>query len=208
VKTQSVDPSYKYFRSQEDDETIIFVIRKHWTHLIFPIMFGGLIMAIMIGLQFLISYFASDGLDSLAQVIITCIFSLIYLYILLYIFISWLLRYLNVVILTNEHLVEIQQLGLFSRKVSELDLDSIEDATSSQHGFFATMLQFGDVLIQTAGELPNFNIQRIGDPEEVQQKVMEVKEIFMKTNHFNGNGDIARQDSLTENISNNNQANN
>lgn len=83
-------------------------------------------------------------------------------------------------ILTNEHLVEIEQSAIFSRKVSELDLDSIEDASAIQQGFIQTMLHFGKVLVQTAGELPNFNFAGLPFPYEISQKIMEIKEAYMK----------------------------
>jgi hypothetical protein len=191
MKTQKIDSNYKYFQSQENDESVVFVIRKHWTALIFPVFFGLIFVLVTILMQFLVGSVISDRMSEAANTIATCIFSLVYLFALLYVFISWLVRYLSVVILTNEHLVEVLQLSLFSRKVSELDLDSIEDATCIQSGFFPTIFRFGDVLIQTAGELPNFNLKNIGDPEEVQQKIMEVKESFMKTNHFNGADPLA-----------------
>jgi hypothetical protein len=180
MKTGKIIPNFKYFESQEDDENVIFVIRRHPLFLSVPFFFGGLLLLV----ELLISVFAGpyvrDMFSGLGEAIFISIMCLFLLFTVLYIFLSWLTRYLNIIILTSEHLVEIEQPVIFSRKVSELDLDCVEDATASQKGFFATMFHYGDVLIQTASELPNFNFNGVEDPNGVQQKIMETKENYMK----------------------------
>jgi uncharacterized membrane protein YdbT with pleckstrin-like domain len=185
MKSSQIIPNYKYFESQEADEKVIFVLRKHWTVLITPLLtgLGILILATIIGV--LVKSFDNIVITETGETILACVFSLIILFTTLYVFMSWLIHYLDVVILTDEHLVEIQQLSLFSRKTSELDLDCIEDASSSQKGIVQTLLKYGNVLIQTAGELPNFNLNNFEDPDGIQQKIMEAKEHYMKSNLYN-----------------------
>jgi hypothetical protein len=191
MKSIDILPDYKYFDSQEADEKIEFIIRKHWTQLIVPFIIGAIILILTVIIAIIINGFENINLTGTGETIFSCVISIIILYTSLYVFMSWLIRYLNIVILTGEHLVEIQQLAVFSRKVSELDLDCIEDATSSQKGFIPTIFHFGDVLIQTAGELPNFNLNGLSDPNGVQQKIMEVKESYMKCNVYGHGGNQA-----------------
>jgi type III secretory pathway component EscS len=191
MKSGEIIPNYKYFESQEGDEKVIFVLRKHWTVLVAPLFAGAgiLILSTVIGL--LVKSFDNIVITEVGETIMACVFSLIILFTTLYVFMSWLIHYLDVVILTDEHLVEIQQLSLFSRKTSELDLDCIEDASSSQKGIVQTLLKYGNVLIQTAGELPNFNLNNFEDPDGIQQRIMEAKEHYMKSNLYNkGNANI------------------
>lgn len=185
MKSAKIIPGYKYFESQEPDEEVVFVVRRHWTVLVVPFLIGLIVIALTFAVIFLIGNFDSIHLSETGETILSCILSLIILYTSLYVFISWLIRYLNVVILTGEHLVEVSQLAIFSRKVSELDLDCIEDASSSQKGIVETMFHFGEVLIQTAGELPNFDFNGLEDPNGIQQKIMETKENYMKNNVYN-----------------------
>lgn len=181
MKTGRIIPNYKYFESQEADESVIFVIRRHWLFLVTPFLLGGLLLILeILGVVFGGPYVANN-FPGITQAIFICIFSLAILFTTLFVFMNWLIRYLSIIILTTEHLVEIEQSAVFSRKVSELDLDCVEDATSDQKGFWATMFHFGDVLIQTAGELPNFHFLNVEDPSGVQQKIMEAKEVFMKS---------------------------
>lgn len=190
MKSDKVIDGYKYFESQQPDEKVEIIVRRHWTYLVVPFIVGIIIIMLTAIVFSLIISINSEFISGSGELIMSCIISLIVLFTILYIFLSWLIRYLNVIILTNEHLVEIEQSAIFSRKVSELDLDCIEDASAFQKGFFQTMLRFGEVLVQTAGELPNFDFKGVPFPYEVSQKVMEVKENFMNnkqilTNNIN-----------------------
>jgi uncharacterized membrane protein YdbT with pleckstrin-like domain len=198
MKPIKIIEDYKYFESQETDEKVVFVIRHHWTILIVPFIVGSVVLGLTGIIVLILSSFGNITLSESGETIATCVVSLIFLFTILYVFLSWLIRYLNVIILTGEHLVEIQQLGVFSRKISELDLDCIEDASSAQKGFIQTMFQFGDVLIQTAGELPNFNLVGIENPNGIQQKIMETKEQYMKCNLYNHGDNSAPVQETTE----------
>lgn len=188
MKESKIIPNYKYFESQEADEKIIFVLRKHWTVLVTPILIGVGILILTAAVYLLIGTFDNIAITEVGETILSFVVSLIILFTTLYVFMSWLIRYLDVVILTDEHLVEIQQLSLFSRKTSELDLDCIEDASASQKGVVQTLFHYGKVLVQTAGELPNFDLNNFQDPDGIQQKIMEAKEHYMKCNVYNTNG--------------------
>lgn len=180
MKVGRIIPNFKYFESQEDDEQVVFVIRRHPLFLGVPFLFGGLLLLVELIIAVFGGPYVAEMFVGMGEAIFISIMCLAVLFTGLYMFISWLIRYLNIIILTTEHLVEIEQPAIFSRKVSELDLDCVEDATASQGGFLATMFHFGDVLIQTAGELPNFHFTGIENPNGVQQKIMETKENYMK----------------------------
>jgi uncharacterized membrane protein YdbT with pleckstrin-like domain len=187
MRSIKIIPNHKYFDSQEADEKIVFIVRHHWTILVVPFIVGAVILGLTGLITLIIGSFENISLSATGETIFICVISLIFLFTILYIFISWLIRYLNIIILTGEHLVEIHQLAIFSRKVSELDLDCIEDASSSQKGLIQTLFHFGNVLVQTAGELPSFNLCGIEDPNGIQQKIMETKETYMKDNVYNRN---------------------
>lgn len=174
----TANQNYKYFPSQESDETILLVARKHWANLSAPLIVGIVILFVVMGLNFGAINLNSGASNPLVEALITVFFSLTYLYLVLFVFVVWLIRYLDAVVLTSEHLVKIEQFALFSRRISELDLGTIEDITFIQRGVFATIFKFGDVVVQTAGELPNFILSSFGDPEGLQQKIMEAQESY------------------------------
>lgn len=165
---------YKYFESQEDNEKVLIVTRKHWFYLMTPFLIGGGFSIIAIILFILLK---KTGPNSFIYLLPEIILSISILFFITYSYTSWLLRYFNVVILTDENIVEIEQIGLFSRKISVLDLDQVEDVTFGQHGIIQSTLDYGNLEIQTAGELRNFIFNNISDPDGFQRKIMELKEL-------------------------------
>jgi len=97
--------------------------------------------------------------------------SLYYLYILLFFFNAFLDYYLDVWIVTTKRIINIEQKGLFNRVIAEHELDKIQDVTGEQKGFFATIFSFGDVLVQTAGEVPMFIFRQVDNPFEVAKTI-------------------------------------
>lgn len=77
---------------------------------------------------------------------------------------SWLLYYLDVWFVTNQ------------RVVSELPLDQIQDITVEVRGILPTMLHYGDIIVQTAGETPRFCLDNIPNPQAVAHLIMEQRQ--------------------------------
>ena len=62
----------------------------------------------------------------------------------------------NRIIITDRNITQVLQYGLFSRKVSQLNMANVEDVTARQHGFMQSSFNFGTLTIETAGEQSNF----------------------------------------------------
>lgn len=62
----------------------------------------------------------------------------------------------NTLIITNKNITLVLQRSLFSRQVSELSMASVEDVTADQRGIIATLLNYGELRVETAGEQNNF----------------------------------------------------
>lgn len=92
----------------------------------------------------------------------------------LYSFLVWIDYYFDVWIITNERIVNIEQKGLFTRRISELRFSRIQDVTSSVNGLVPTVLNFGDVSVQTASEEDHFLFRQVGDPFAVKDEVMRL----------------------------------
>lgn len=77
------------------------------------------------------------------------------LYVLLplaYLLLMWMDYYLDMWIITNERIIDIEQHGLFNREISEIPLHRVQDVTIQVRGIIETLLGFGTIRIQTAGE--------------------------------------------------------
>lgn len=88
-------------------------------------------------------------------------------------FVEWTDFMLDTWILTDERLIDVEQVSLFSRKVSTLSLDRIQDITTTEAGFLETLLGIGVVLVQTAGESQEFRIYGVKDPNQVKDLIQK-----------------------------------
>ena len=90
-------------------------------------------------------------------------------------FTVWLDHSLDVWLVTNYRIISVEQKGLFSRTLSEHRLDRVQDVTSEVHGFVQTMVKYGNVHIQTAGEHPRFVLKQIPYPSVVARRIIELQ---------------------------------
>ncbi len=91
-------------------------------------------------------------------------------------FIAWLNYYLDVWIVTNERIINIKQLRLFDRVVSEQKLYRVQDVTWEIKGIMGNLLKYGNVFIQTAGTEERFTFEYIPDPEGTAKSIMHLLE--------------------------------
>jgi len=91
--------------------------------------------------------------------------------------------YLDILIVTNDRLIDMEQNGLFARTISEVDLYQIQDITSECKGIFHTMFDFGSIIIQTAGALPKFTVHNIKRPHEMRKIILDLVEEDRKYHH-------------------------
>ena len=82
----------------------------------------------------------------------------------------------SILVITNQRLFNIEQRGLFTRKISELDHRNIQDITSDSEGLAKTMLHFGDLTIRTAGASAGTEmiVRNIPDPYDIQQLITRI----------------------------------
>ncbi len=88
--------------------------------------------------------------------------------------------WLDVFILTERRILDIDQKGLFSRTVSELRLYRTQDVTAEIKGMLHTILDYGNVYIQTAGEIERFHFEDIPHPNHVAKLILELSEADRK----------------------------
>ncbi|MEK7507611.1 MAG: PH domain-containing protein [Patescibacteria group bacterium] len=86
-------------------------------------------------------------------------------------FVRWTDYYLDVLLVTNKRVLDIEQLGLFSRDISEARLENIQDMRVEIPGFLATTMNFGNLHIQTAGASNEFTIENIPEPSKVKDAI-------------------------------------
>jgi uncharacterized membrane protein YdbT with pleckstrin-like domain len=93
--------------------------------------------------------------------------------------------YLNCWVVTNERIISNELRGLFNLKESVITFDKIQDVTVDIKGFLATVFGFGDVTIETAGELGDFIFHQIPDPDKTKDIIFRVQREFLKNQQKN-----------------------
>ncbi|MCX6809569.1 MAG: hypothetical protein NTZ65_02370 [Candidatus Berkelbacteria bacterium] len=127
------------FANQKDDERIFVVARRHAIDFVIS---SWALVILVIAPIFVFSLGAKSILQSVifTDVLsrdITVIFFLLYFLMLAIIFMtSWIGYYYNLLIISEEGIIEVAQKGLFNREIYEVLFDQIEDVSYHTHGFF------------------------------------------------------------------------
>lgn len=175
-------PEFKQelFPGQQADERVHLVLRVHWIQLasriaiwlIFAsfLAIGDWIIAEYIPLLQTAPYV---GYVDLAK-------NLYLMFLVLGLLIIWVMYYLNIQIITNERIVDITQRSLIHHTTSELHLSRIEDVTAEVSGVFGTLLDYGHVYVQTAGETERFIFHQVPNPQALVKLILDLYEQLPK----------------------------
>lgn len=163
------------FKGKRDGEEIIVLVRRHWLILVFnliPMLF------FLLGIIFL--HLLGNQMNDFFQIYIDPNFrgvieSFLFMIFWLILFIIWVDYYLDVWIVTDQRIVNIEQLGLFRRRVSEMEHSRIQDVTSKVRGVFPTLFKYGYVYIQTAGTTERFVFKQVPRPVEIRNIIMQLQ---------------------------------
>ncbi len=99
-----------------------------------------------------------------------------YLFTFGFILMNFLRWFFNIYIVTNQRVVDVDFIHLLYKEFSEARLEKVQDLSYKTGGIFAAFFNYGDVEIQTAAELPNFEFDAVPRPESVIQTISELVE--------------------------------
>lgn len=162
------DPAKSHFETREDDEEIILILRQH------PIIN---VKWILISLFMLIAplFIGSLGLFTSIPAGFGIVLSLCwYLVTIAYMLESFMSWYFNVYIVTDRRIVDVDFYNLIYKQVSDAQLDKIEDVTYSMGGVVRTLFNYGNITIQTAGEINQFEFNAVPQPDKVAKIIQDL----------------------------------
>jgi hypothetical protein len=81
---------------------------------------------------------------------------------------NWYRYHNDIWVITNQRLIDSTKTNPFSLKMSTADLVSVQDMTVQREGVLQTMLDYGDIVCQTAADVQEFRLTGIPRPREVQ----------------------------------------
>ena len=151
------------FDGQRADESVEEVIRNHPFVLFWPGFKCVLILAVPVAALIYLGASTIFAISAfLALLIDFSIFGRV-----------WYEFSASVFLITNQRIMYLDQVGFFKRKIIETNLDKIQDVSSDTSGMIRTSLDFGDVMIRTAGASAGSEIiiKNIAHPYQVQQAI-------------------------------------
>ena len=161
----------------EPDEHLVLEVRKHiFVFLVHTAV--HLFFAIVPIVGFVIANIVSDvNVSAKIFWLLSAGYSLWLLVVWVTYFIQWTDYYLDVWYITNEKIYDVLQKGFFHRQVSILRFDKIQDVTVEIKGLIPTLLDFGKIHVQTAGETSvDFTLKDAKHPNEVKNTISELLE--------------------------------
>ena len=162
----------------DEGEQTILVVRKHWfvllrdvlvlllTYLLPLVAYGILISTPELSPDFTLPAF------SLPADLLLFLFTAWTFLAWVRLFSIWTDYYLDSWTLTNKRIIDIEQRGYFSRTVGSFRVEKIQDVTISMDGIIQSLLNFGDIRVQTAGgDIDTFIMKEIADPKKVKDRI-------------------------------------
>ena len=164
------------FPSQREGEKVIMMLRRHWViiwrYLSMLILFNIIPVLVFAFLFLFLGWTVVPGTPLYLMLVFGI--SLYYLMIWLHYFHEFVDFHLDIWIVTDQRIINIEQIGLFNRVISELNILKVQDVTSELKGKVQTMLNYGNVYIQTAGTTQRFQFEQVKDPEEIARIIIRV----------------------------------
>ncbi len=175
----------RHYPGQPRAEITQRVVSKHIMSIV-PFLAAIFLLAIagVIGVYYLGIY--QTSISDVTTLAIINVGGFLFMLLLIFLFFSilWIWRR-NKLVITNEHIVDIDQTGLFNRRVSALRLEEIQDISAKILGPSQTIFQYGTLTIQTAGERKNFMMDYIYDPFELEHYILETRKKYYEADEEN-----------------------
>ncbi|HCR42266.1 TPA: hypothetical protein DIV45_02820, partial [Patescibacteria group bacterium] len=159
----------KEFPTQKSDEKIILILRKHWFVLAWPFFKGVTLILIVLFLPL----FGKLGFYIFNSAFLTFLYLAWVVFWGNYIVYEYLNWYRDRFIITTKRVINIDQKSIFRRKVSEIELEHIQDISHEINGVSATTFGFGHVILASAGSV-NIELRDIPQPAEVQDLIVKL----------------------------------
>lgn len=154
------------FETEQKDEKIVLMLRQHpivnikWIFFTLLLLTGPMVLSLLGIFKLLPVGFPL--IVSLAWYLVTSAYAIEG-------FLNW---YFNVFFITTDSIIDVDFFNLIDKKISQADLEMIQDVSYSTNGVLGTMLNYGNVQVQTAAEVREFIFESVPNPDKVV-KILE-----------------------------------
>lgn len=174
----SVLPKNVTFGTQHDGEKLIVLLRAH--------IFTNLKWIALVSLLTFLPLFWGDfplisALDVWTQMIVAVVWYLALGFVAIENLMLW---YYSVYIITDERLIDVDFFDLFYKNIDVTRIKSVENVNYSQMGALSSILNYGDVVVETSaeqrttdpgsGERATFTFEAVPNPDRVARVISEL----------------------------------
>jgi hypothetical protein len=163
------------------NERIICEARKHWYVVLYyvllcvglslvPILFVALFSSLPLELSF----------DGNISYLILFFYSIWLLLLWIFFFSMWTDYYFDVWYITNERIIDVEQVGFFHREIATIGLEQVEDITTVMSGVVQTYFGAGELRIQSAGEKMEFSIRNAKNVDKLKDIIWNAHNTLIK----------------------------
>jgi len=168
----SLYPDNVHFETKDNNEKIILMMRQHP---IVNVKWILLTLLLLAGPTVLTAFGIFSMLPTGFSLIISMSWYLVTSAYAIENFLNW---YFNVYFITEARIVDVDFFNLINKRVSNAEIEMIQDVSYTTGGVIRTLLNYGDVFIQTAAEVSEFDFLAVPNPEKVA-KILD--DLRMKT---------------------------
>ncbi len=93
--------------------------------------------------------------------------------------IATIIYYKSNFVITDQSIKQTLQISLFNKKISQLDVSQIQDVTAEKKGFLPTFLNYGRLIVETAGEQVNFHFDYCPNPDHYAKIILDSRQHYL-----------------------------
>jgi hypothetical protein len=101
------------------------------------------------------------------------LFLLIIFFVVFYVFRLIFLYKKNKFVVTNQRIIDFEQVGFFERFVNEFPYKKVRNAKAVMKGIGPTLFRYGNLKLELKNDLGPFELYKVGDPINLQNKINE-----------------------------------
>lgn len=165
----SLYPDKAKFINEDPEEKVVLLLRRHpLTNLNWIL----LSIAMIVAPAFMSVFTFFELLPSEFQIVLIMIWYLVTSAFILERFLIW---YFHVNIVTDERIIDVDFVNLFYREITDANIDQIQDVTVEVGGGARTFFGYGNVVIQTAAEVPKIDFESVPHPDKIARILRELR---------------------------------
>lgn len=113
------------------------------------------------------------------------------LLIFLYEILNW---YLDAWVITNQGIIDLQWNSFFDKSSTRIEYHTIEGITYQIKGFWGTIMNFGDIMVERLGTGTIVTLENVAFPKKVEREVLHYQDKFIRKKNMKD--DMALKDML------------